>query len=313
MDEKIIVWSCCQCFSSFWTTLKLFRVDGSSSVEPRFIKQIFLISSPFRSAVTDVSDMTVDARLITYVHFNLNSLVPKMVFCVFIKSPFALLLFISFDLSHHYLLLLQLEPSFPSGTTTTNLVHWYFSVASSLIILTNCSELSYRVSSLSLPEAWGFTDGVCVCVRVLIGPSLYKSFLFVVRALEGKATLQMHYLDYFQSAQYSGESLRSIGVFLVNSWWRWSAGFRATSADSVTAGSRPYSCVLEQDNDPSEMTYEDYTHIVNSEAKTTIHLQSHCKNGSVCACCWIYGLKLLGNIMRQEYVTRLTTGLQCLS
>lgn len=191
MDEKMIVWSSCQCFSS-WTTLKLIHAGGSSSVEPRFMKQIFLISSLFHAA-TDVSDMTVDARLITNLHFILNSLVPKMVFCVFIKSPFALLLFISFDLSHHYLLLLQLEPSFPSGTTTTNLVYWYFSVASSHIIRTNCSEFSYRVSSLSLPEASGFTDGVCVCVRVLIRPSLYKSFLFVVRALEGKATLQMHY------------------------------------------------------------------------------------------------------------------------
>lgn len=199
ISEKIIVWlasrqSCCQCFSSFWTTLKLFPAGGSSSVESRFMKQIFLISSPFRSAAADVSDMTVDARLITHVHFILNSLMPKnAVLCVFVKSLFALLLFISSDLSHRYLLLLQLEPSFPSGTTTTNLVHWYFSVASSLIILTNCSELSYRVFSLSLPEASGFTDGVCVCVRVLIRPSLYKSFLFVVRALEGKATLQMHY------------------------------------------------------------------------------------------------------------------------
>lgn len=68
-----------------------------------------------------------------------------------------------------------------------------FPVASSCIILTNCSELTpapYTVFSLSIPEAsriyrWS--------VHPYHAASLYKSLAFVVCALEEKAVLQIHY------------------------------------------------------------------------------------------------------------------------
>ena len=176
-------------FSLFCETWNPLSACGPSSVDPRFIMQIFLISSPFCSAATDMTDVTVYACLFTHVHFYLIAERTNCLLRMFTKSPFALLLFISYSsLIYPFTTCChcRYRPLSPSGMTTTNLVYWYLAVASSCIILTNCSELSYTVFSLSVPGARGFTDGVRVCVRILIWLSLYKSFLLVVGALEEK-------------------------------------------------------------------------------------------------------------------------------
>lgn len=67
----------------------------------------------------------------------------KCLLCMFTKNPVCpslTYLLLLFDLSHYYLRLLAWFP--PSGMTRTNLAYWYFPVASSCIILTNCSELT---------------------------------------------------------------------------------------------------------------------------------------------------------------------------
>lgn len=131
--------------------------------------QRFLISCLFCTAATGMTDYTCN-----FIHtqtFILHIWVRKS--CLFTKAPFALSLFMlifAFDLSHYYLLL---EPNFPPGMTKTNLVYWYFPVALSCIILTNCSELTsapYTVFSLSVPEASGFTESVCLCVHPYLAP-----------------------------------------------------------------------------------------------------------------------------------------------